>query len=276
MRVAVSMVYCTVLELTKHISSFYIVTVGEVIATTGREVYDVVRITVHPILEPTSSLINHVGIETRFAVRIHIVNVFVYLGGFVCGVVAAVFHFTESSFIVSTIVVIDCQSIGHEEHIHCVLGRSNGSVTGVHITWVGTLFHFILIGIAIVRTAPKNFLIVFLKKVVHRTVWSFHPVCHYTVESMVMCFSIIYQVFYTVSGNNPFLRVFALGEDVFSFSILEFLQSLVVFRAITTIEKLGGGIHPQLGTQGLSHYDGGAYYFMEVITIVSIGKRGDS
>ena len=83
-----------------------------------------------------------------------------------------------------------------------------------------------------------------------------------------MCFSIIYQVFYTVSGNNPFLRVFALGEDVFSFSILEFLQSLVVFRAITTIEKLGGGIHPQLGTQGLSHYDGGAYYFMEVITIV--------
>ena len=85
-------------------------------------------------------------------------------------------------------------------------------------------------------------------------------------------FSVVYQILYSVSGSYPFLRVLTLREDVFTFRVLQFLQSLVVFGTVATIEQLGGSIHPQLGAKCFGHYDSGAYYFIgvEVVCIVCV------
>ena len=86
----------------------------------------------------------------------------------------------------------------------------------------------------------------------------------------MLCFGIVYQVLYTVSGSHPFLRVLALREDVFAFGVLQFLQSLVVFGTVAAVEQFGGGIHPQLGTQCFGHYDGGAYHFIGVEIVCTV------
>ena len=122
------MIYGTVLKFPQHIPGFHVVTVGKVVSTTCREIYDVVGITVHPFLEPASFLIYNACVETRFTVGIHIGDILVCLLVFIVGVVAMVFYSTESGFVITTVWVIDGEAVAHEEHVYSILRRADGTI----------------------------------------------------------------------------------------------------------------------------------------------------
>ena len=113
--ITAGMVHGTVLEFAQYVSAFHVVTVGEVVSATCREVYGVVRVTVHPFLKPASSLVYHACVETRFTVGVHIGDILIRLLIFIVGVIATVFYSAESGFIVTTVRIIDIESIVHEE-----------------------------------------------------------------------------------------------------------------------------------------------------------------
>ena len=126
--IAAGMIYGTVLKFPQHIPGFHVITVGKVVSATCREIYDVVGITVHPFLEPASSLIYNACVETRFTVGIHVGDILVCLLVFIVGVVAMVFYSTESGFVITTVWVIDGEAVAHEEHVYSILRRADGTI----------------------------------------------------------------------------------------------------------------------------------------------------
>ena len=126
--IAAGMVYGTVLKFAQHIPGFHVVTIGKVVSATCREIYDVVGITVHPFLEPASSLIYDTCVETRFTVGIHVGDILVCLFVFIVGVVAMVFHSAESGFVITAVGVIDGEAVAHEGHVYGILRRADGTI----------------------------------------------------------------------------------------------------------------------------------------------------